>query len=745
MKNIVFLLLFFVPSTLLSQPLEQINIERENSTKDMFFWVYKIFEFEKNLIASDKYSSFLPIYNGNSWELNNLDFTDSLTNFGQLSGFGLTQSNQNLLFGKAYRENSRDAGETEIFTLSNQVIKKVFSNKDLNRKIPEYYKWAGVEAAASDSHLIMAIQRNPDGFDEDYIIYNLHSGDTSFLQIGFANRPRLHNVENEIYLTHYPSYHYGRQGYVDKKYHPPIEIFKTDSFYQLGNTIPATGVNHIIKFNGNLIIGGDPDDDESLLTSNNIQRLEANGDWMPIGSLSMGEDGYDREVKFFTQYKNELYCITINSKIWKYQSMNNWIEIDWLQEHEIISGRAQTIYFYKDQLYIGGNFQVTNGTDTLKKLVRTFIPNEKNTAPIALKDEIIGDNLTPFSFYPTQNDTDEEGDFLSVTILDSAKHGMLDLTPHMALTFYPKRLYSGFDSIIYQICDRGGLCDTAEIIVEIIHTNTPPQANTDTLFYNPDSDSITVLPLVNDTDLENDFFYLESVINGSVFNSTAIFYPEKYSTKTDTGLYVICDLFNECDTGRIILSPQILNTAPESIPDNYEVDLQLSTTVNIFPLKNDIDSENHPLKFALLSNTWDHGILNFQSDTSFEYMVKDSLSQDTLFETLNYKACDPYEYCDSSEIFITILPLDKDTIPTGIALDENTMNIFPNPFSNNVSFESPLEIDVVWVSNIKGSKIMEIKNPGKKFIINTSNWKNGVYVITGLSKSTIITKKLIKH
>ncbi|MFT7377293.1 MAG: hypothetical protein ACI88Z_001121, partial [Sphingobacteriales bacterium] len=114
-------------------------------------------------------------------------------------------------------------------------------------------------------------------------------------------------------------------------------------------------------------------------------------------------------------------------------------------------------------------------------------------------------------------------------------------------------------------------------------------------------------------------------------------------------------------------------------------------------------------------------------------------------ETLNYKACDPYEYCDSSEIFITILPLDKDTIPTGIALDENTMNIFPNPFSNNVSFESPLEIDVVWVSNIKGSKIMEIKNPGKKFIINTSNWKNGVYVITGLSKSTIITKKLIKH
>jgi gliding motility-associated-like protein len=92
--------------------------------------------------------------------------------------------------------------------------------------------------------------------------------------------------------------------------------------------------------------------------------------------------------------------------------------------------------------------------------------------PIAMNDyDTISLNV-PTIVNVTDNDTDVIGLGLDVTIVVDPAHGTAELGEDGFITYTPEENFSGFDTVTYQICDRGtpSKCSTAQLIVTIMPT-----------------------------------------------------------------------------------------------------------------------------------------------------------------------------------------------------------------------------------------------------------------------------------
>jgi Leucine-rich repeat (LRR) protein len=68
-------------------------------------------------------------------------------------------------------------------------------------------------------------------------------------------------------------------------------------------------------------------------------------------------------------------------------------------------------------------------------------------------------------------------------------------------------------------------------------------------------------------------------------------------------------------------------------------------------------------------------------------------------------------------------------------------NIYPNPASNYISIETPLEVIKVELYNILGKLVLNENTPNK---INISNFPNGLYIIKIHTTESIVSKKILK-
>ena len=102
------------------------------------------------------------------------------------------------------------------------------------------------------------------------------------------------------------------------------------------------------------------------------------------------------------------------------------------------------------------------------------------------------------------NDTDVEGDSLTVTLVGDVAHGTLTLGEGGAFTYVPDSGYHGIDTFTYKVND--GTADSEVVTVEI-HVNTPSEPEADA--YSIDEDGTLTVDaadgvLDNDEDDDDD-------------------------------------------------------------------------------------------------------------------------------------------------------------------------------------------------------------------------------------------------
>lgn len=148
-----------------------------------------------------------------------------------------------------------------------------------------------------------------------------------------------------------------------------------------------------------------------------------------------------------------------------------------------------------------GDFQATS------ELSAAFVVD---AAPVAVDDPAAAtEDGAPVSVSPLANDTDAEGDPLTLGGFTQPAHGSVAASGAV-LAYTPDPDWHGVDTFTYTVADGRGGTDTGTVSVTVAPVNDPPVAVADSATTTSGS-AVTVAVLTNDTDVDGDTLSLASV------------------------------------------------------------------------------------------------------------------------------------------------------------------------------------------------------------------------------------------
>lgn len=209
-----------------------------------------------------------------------------------------------------------------------------------------------------------------------------------------------------------------------------------------------------------------------------------------------------------------------------------------------------------------GKGGTSTATVTVSVKAEAIAPNRE---PEANSDRVTTEYQTAVTIDVLGNDSDPDGDRLSVSIETQPRNGSVVVNDDGRAIYRPNAKFFGTDRFTYAISDGKGGTATATVTVTVKkRPNNPPVANKDeaTTSYGR---SVSINVLSNDTDPDGDQVEITSVTQGnqgSVKNNgdgTITYQPPIGFLGTDTFTYTISDGQGETATATVtvpITNPQ---------------------------------------------------------------------------------------------------------------------------------------------------------------------------------------------
>jgi len=139
----------------------------------------------------------------------------------------------------------------------------------------------------------------------------------------------------------------------------------------------------------------------------------------------------------------------------------------------------------------------------------TMTVNPVNDAPAAQPDTATTAEEQPLVLTPLQNDSDIDGDGLTITSVEQSKLGSAVIEEGKRIRYTPALNRTGADRLVYRISDSQGGTATSLIDIEISPVNDPPVAADDRALMDEDT-TIVVPVLANDGDVDGDALTIAS-------------------------------------------------------------------------------------------------------------------------------------------------------------------------------------------------------------------------------------------
>ncbi|MCW1949743.1 MAG: tandem-95 repeat protein, partial [Octadecabacter sp.] len=239
-------------------------------------------------------------------------------------------------------------------------------------------------------------------------------------------------------------------------------------------------------------------------------------------------------------------------------------------DHDVLDLTGQGPYFLDhvvSDTTTGGNGNGINGTvvfvdahgnptgETLAfPDIEAIIGDEINRGPDAQDDTATVDEDGSVDINVLGNDTDPNGDNLSVTNATSPD-GTVTINPDGTITFEPNDNFNGETTITYTVDDGNGGTDTATVNVTVNPVNDDPVANDDTAETDEDT-PVTIDVLGNDTDVDGDDLTVTNATSpdGEVTinpDGTLTFTPDENFNGTTTITYTVDDGNGGTDTATV--------------------------------------------------------------------------------------------------------------------------------------------------------------------------------------------------
>lgn len=302
-----------------------------------------------------------------------------------------------------------------------------------------------------------------------------------------------------------------------------------------------------------------------------------------------------------------------------------------------VSGGGTGVTFTPSTNFVGsGSFTYTISDAHGGTASNTVSVTVNNRAPTANADSISTPPSTPYVFNPRANDTDPEGQTLTITAVSTPSLGSAAITGSGTTIIYTPLASTGSTSFTYTITDTYGATSTATVSVNV--NNNPPVATADSISTLSNS-AVTFDPRGNDSDPEGGALTIVSVSsasNGAAVNNgngTVTFTPTTNFVGTGSYSYTIQDPIGAQASATVTVTVQ--NRAPVANADSYST--SGNTAVTSDPRTNDADPERQALSIVSVSSATNGSAVvnsgasvtftptaNFAGAASYQYTIQDT-------------------------------------------------------------------------------------------------------------------------
>ncbi|QDG52672.1 tandem-95 repeat protein [Persicimonas caeni] len=259
------------------------------------------------------------------------------------------------------------------------------------------------------------------------------------------------------------------------------------------------------------------------------------------------------------------------------------------------------VTYTPDPNYSGSDtftFTVDDGQATSSPATVDITVREVNDGPTATDDTLTTDEDTPATADVLANDTDPEGDNLSVSITTSPSNGTASVTSAGEISYTPDADFNGSDSLAYTLSDGNGGTAMATLSIQVTAINDAPVAADDTAGTN-ENQSVNVAVLQNDDDVDGDTLSVTGTttsaqgVTVTVESDNSVTYqPPTDYVGTDSFDYTISD-GTATATATVTVTVNNVNDAPTAADDTATTDEDTAVTIDV--LANDGDPDNDPL------------------------------------------------------------------------------------------------------------------------------------------------------
>ena len=243
------------------------------------------------------------------------------------------------------------------------------------------------------------------------------------------------------------------------------------------------------------------------------------------------------------------------------------------------------------------SYVVTDGalTDTAT-LTITITP--VNDAPVAVPDAgTVAEDAAGTLFDVITNDTDVEGDTLSLWLVGAVSAGGVASRVGDMISYTPAPNYTGIETVEYRVRDGNGGSALGTLTVTVTPVNDAPVAVADTATVAEDAAATSIDVVANDTDIDGDTLSLTAVGTpdqggaASVSGGQLLYTPAANFNGTETVSYTVSD-GALTDTGTVTVTVTPVNDAPVAVPDTATVaEDSVGTLLDVITNDTDVDGD----------------------------------------------------------------------------------------------------------------------------------------------------------
>ncbi|HHX8579002.1 TPA: tandem-95 repeat protein [Vibrio diabolicus] len=363
-----------------------------------------------------------------------------------------------------------------------------------------------------------------------------------------------------------------------------------------------------------------------------------------------------------------------------------------------------------------------------------------NDAPIATNDAIQTDEDSQVVIDVLANDSDIEGDDLSITSASvSEEQGIVEIVDGK-LVFTPSENFNGNATISYTISD-GELEDEAQVSVTVNSVNDAPIAVNDATITEEDT-SVTINVLPNDTDIDGDALSIESASVPSdqgqveIIDGKLVFTPAENFNGDAEITYTVTD-GALTDEATVKVTVNAVNDTPvveSSIADQTLAEDFTPYTIDLNTAFSDVDNVDGELSFSVSGNS------NIQVAIVNGIATITPTADWNGSEILTFTATDPSGESVSQTVNFTVTPV-ADIVADKATVVEDTATIIK--VLGNDTFEGDDKVVSLDTNNGPANGTVSVNPDGSVTYTPNDNYHGTdsfTYIVTsgGVSESTTV-------